>query len=62
MTKVLPTLDESEPVDGDVATVHELIESHDVRTWKLDYGWMDGRTDGCMDGWMDGLMDGWMDG
>ena len=30
MNKVLPTLDDSEPVYGDVATVHELTDDHEV--------------------------------
>jgi DNA repair exonuclease SbcCD ATPase subunit len=30
MTKVIPTLDQSDPVHGDIATVHELITSHET--------------------------------
>ena len=32
MSKVLPSLDESEPVHGDVETVHELTTAHEVRS------------------------------
>ena len=30
MANILPTLDDSQPVDGDIATVHELYDAHEV--------------------------------
>ena len=33
MTNVLPTLDQSQPLDGDIETVHELAVAHEVGVW-----------------------------